>query len=256
MGAALHLAHAHQPLPGPKRKRGGGGGGGGDGYDAFVNRAWQDRRHTPESRELILAMGWLMRRDPNGYDADGKRINVFQRATDLLGYTGTGRYKRARIAHLIWGDRPRYERDRSVGRWRYGPCEAPMIRRDGRCGQGGVDRTHTVDPDTGWHTPVWFCRRHEHWGAQIDAARRAAPFVEPIPNAGGMLPAYLTHADGDDGWAKLYDEAAAYLQESWKRPVKYPFSADEWPRPGEEPAVEAQALPRLRLVAQDGELLA
>ena len=255
MGAALHLAHAHQPPLGPKRKRGGGDGSD-DGYDAFVNRVWQDKRHTPQSRELILAMAWLMRRDPNRYDANGGRINVFKRAADLLGVTGSGRYKRARIAHLIWDDRPRYERDRSAGRWRYGPCEAPMVRRDGLCGQGGVDHTYTVDPDTGWHTPVWFCRRHEPWAGRIDAARRAAAPVEPIPNTGGMLPAYLTHADGDDGWAKLYDEAAAYLQESWKRPVKYPFSADEWPRPGEEPAAETQTLPRLRLVAQDGELLA
>lgn len=252
MSAALHLAHAQQTPPGPKRKRGGGGGG--DGYDAFVNRAWQDKRHTPESRELILAMGWLMRRDPNMYDAEGRRINVFKRATALLGTKGTGRYERARIAHLVWGDRPRYERDRSVARWRYGPCEAPMVRREGLCGQSGVDNTYTVDPETGWHTPVWFCRRHEQWAAHIEAARKSAPFVEPIPNAGGMLPAYLTHADGDDGWAKLYDEAGDYLQETWRRPEKYPFSADDWPLPGEETRVKAE-VPRLRLVAQDGELL-
>lgn len=249
--AALHLAHVHQPLPSPKRKRGGGGGGD-DGYDAFVNRAWQDKRHTPESRELILAMAWLMRRDPNRYDSNGERINVFKRATDLLGDTGSGRYKRARIAHLIWGDRPRYERDQSVGHWRYGPCDAPMVRRDGLCGQGSADHTYTVDLDTGWHTPVWFCRRHESWAARIDGARRAAPPVEPIPNTGGMLPAYLTHADGDDGWAKLYDEAAAYLQKDWRRPVKYPFSADDWPLPGREPAPEPF---RLRLAAMDGELI-
>ncbi len=253
MGAALHLAHVHQAPPGPKRKRGGGGGGG--GYDAFVNRVWQDKRHTPESRELILAMAWLMRHDPNRVDENGNRVNVFRRATDLLGYSGTGRHKRARIAHLIWGDRPRYEHDRSDGRWRYGTCEAPMIRREGLCGQGSVDNTYTVDPDTGWRTPVWFCRRHEQWAAGIDAARRAAPPVEPIPNTGGMLPAYLTHAAGDDGWATLYDEAADYLREKWQRPVKYPFSADKWPGPGGELPAETVEPPRLRLAALDGELL-
>jgi hypothetical protein len=250
---ALHLAHAHQAPPGPKRKRKDGDGG--DGYDAFVNRVWQDRRHSPESRELILAMAWLMCRDPNRYGPDGEQVSAFKRASDLLGYTGSGRHKRARIAHLLWDDRPRYEHDRSVGRWRYGPCEAPMIRRDGLCGQDGVNNTYTVDSDTGWHTPVWFCRRHEPWAAKIESARRAAPRVEPIPNTGGMLPAYLAHGDGDDGWARLYDDAATYLQERWTRPVKYPFSADRWPRPGEEPPVEEVALPRLRLAALDGELI-
>ncbi len=251
MTAALHLAEVHQAPPGPKRKRGGGGGSG-DGYDAFVTRVWQDERHTPESRELLLAMAWLLRRDPNANDLHGNRINVFKRATDLLGYTGSGQRKRARIAQLVWGDRPRYEQTKSPGPWRYGPCEAPMIRRDGPCGQESVNNTYTVDPGTGWHTPAWFCRRHETWAAKIDAARLAAPLVEPIPNTGGMLPAYLTHADGDDGWAKLYDAAADYLREKWTRPVVHPFSADDWPTPGREPVAPRA---RLRLAALDGELL-
>ena len=127
------------------------------------------------------------------------------------------------------------------------------LRRDGPCGQDGVDTTYTVDPVTGWHAPVWFCRRHERWAADIEAARKAAAFGEPVPNTGGMLPAYLTHAEGDDGWAKLYDEAGDYLRERWQRPVKYPFSADDWPTPGKDRAqVE---LPRLRLVVVDGELV-
>lgn len=251
MGAALHLAHVHQAPPGPKRKRKGGGGGS-DGYDKLVTRIWQDPRQTPESRELLLLLTWLISRDPNRYDENGDPVSVWARADKILGWTDTGAYKRQRVAELVYADRPRYE----MGRASDSGCRAPMIRREGLCGSSSSDTTSTVDPATGWRTPVSYCRRHETWGRALHTAQRAMPKVNPIPNKGGLMPSYLSLTTGQEGWQRIYEEAARALQRSWEPPAGFGLKADDWPTPGAEPAVPAVEYPRLRLAAVDGELLA
>ncbi|WP_435245203.1 hypothetical protein [Streptomyces tendae] len=251
MGAALHLAHAEATAttPDPRRKRRGGGG---DGYDALVRRVYEDRRHTPQSRELILLLAWLLRRDPNRVDADGAPVSVWSRAREVLGEYKTGPYPGSRLADLLHADRPRYEPEHRDDVWQQRRCAAPMIRRAGLCGQHATDHSISVDPETGWHTPHWYCRRHAAWGHQLDAARRAAARVEPIPNRGGLLPAYLVMASGDEGWCRLYREAAEWKRDIWKPPVKYGLSVDSWPTPGVE---QAPPRARLYLAALDGTLL-
>ncbi|MEV7681470.1 hypothetical protein AB0O64_23395 [Streptomyces sp. NPDC088341] len=251
MGAALHLAHAEAPVTAsdPRRKKGGGGGG---GYDALVRRVYGDRRHTPQSRELILLLAWLLRRDPARVDADGAPVSCWARAREILGEYKTGPYPGSRLADLLFADRPRYEPDHRDDLWQQRRCAAPMIRREGLCGHHAIDHSISVDPGTGWHTPLWYCRRHSAWGHQHDAARRAAAPVEPVPNRGGMLPAYLVAKNGDESWAQLYRDATTWKRGTWKRPVKYGLSADGWPTPGVEPTTPRA---RLYLAALDGTLL-
>jgi hypothetical protein len=247
MGAALHLAHAHQIPPGPKRKRGGGGGSG-DGYDALVTRIWRDGRHTPESRELLLLLAWLISRDPDRFDTDGSRINTWARADKILGTQGSGYNKRQRVAILVHGDRPRYESSHGFGHG----CQAPMIRRAGECGKPGTTSTHRVDPVTGWRTLVWSCARHDQWGREQHALMMAAPKVEPIPNRGGLMPSYLKLKTGDAGWIGVYENAAQVCRTTWEPPKEYGITADDWPTPGKD---RVPSPPRLHLAALDGELL-
>lgn len=240
MGAALHLAHIHQPTV-PKRKRKGGGGGD-DGYDRFVARIYQDPRMTPESRELLLLLAWLVKRDPDRLEPDGTPKppgSVWKRAANILGEYGPGPRKGSRLADLIDADRPRYEPPRPS--WE---CRAPMVRRRGECGQQAVNHTYTADPVTGWQTPQPYCRRHETWGHKLDAALRADP-VEPIPNRGGLMPSYLRADGGDQAWIPLYRRASDWKRSLWEPPARYGLRADDWPVPGETPAPEPV---RLRLI--------
>lgn len=250
MGAALHLAHAHQAPPGPKRKRKRGGGGG-DGYDALVSRVYQDQRMTPEARELILLLAWLAARDPNRYDTDGNLISWRKRASRILGEYGPGPRKQSRLADLLYADRPRYEDERDG--WEQRLCAAPMIRRPGPCGQHAVGHDYTVDQETGWRTAVWYCRRHESWGHSLRAQRHANPGLEPIPNAGGLVTSYLMTDGQEQAWARLYTEAAVWKRDRrWEPPKKYGVRADDWPIPGK--MLEPEPV-RLRLAAVDGELI-
>ncbi|MEU3656463.1 hypothetical protein AB0E67_27380 [Streptomyces sp. NPDC032161] len=247
MGAALHLAHATEtPARARKRKRGGGGG---DGYDQLVTRVYQDPRMTPEARELILLLAWLTARDPNRFDEDGNPIRVWRkRASDILGEYGHGRRKESRLADLLYADRPRYDLPRPS--WE-ALCAAPMIRREGLCGQPARGHDYEVDQETGWKTPVYFCRRHEPWGRQVHQQRVLEPGPEPIPNAGGLVPSYFAGSDLK-AWARLYKEAAVWKHDRlWEPPKAYGLCADDWPVPGHDPVPQKA---RLRLVLGGGDL--
>lgn len=253
MGAALHLAHVTE-LPTRKRKRKGGGGGG-DVYDQIVARVYQDPRMTPEARELILLIAWLTARDPNRFDENGNLNRRWRkRASDILGEYGHGPRKQSRLADLLYADRPRYEQPRSS--WD-AECAAPMIRRKGSCGQPASRETYKVDSETGWHTSVFFCRRHESWGEQLREQRRREPGPEPIPNAGGLLPSYFVGSDSHTderlaAWARLYTEAAVWKRDRlWEPPKAYGLCADDWPVPGQDPIPQKA---RLRLVLGGGDL--
>lgn len=249
MGAALHFAHAHQ-APVKKRRPKRTGGGDGDGYDALVARVYQDQRMTPEARELILLLAWLAVRDPNRYDTDGNLISWRKRASAILGEYGPGPHRGSRLADLLYVDRPRYEDKRSG--WEERQCAAPMIRRDGLCGQHAIGHDYTVDQETGWRTAVWFCRRHESWGNALRTQRAANPGPEPIPNAGGLTTSYLMAEGQQQAWAQLYTEAAAWKHDRyWEPPKAYGVVADDWPVPGKAPVPQRA---RLRLVIGNGGL--
>jgi hypothetical protein len=250
VGAALHLAHAQEPAPGPGGKTKGGGGSG-DGYDAIVTRVYRDDRHTPETRDLILLMAWLAARDP---DRHTTTVGFWERAGNVLGRYKLGLREKPRLADLIAADLPRYAIDYRSDAWQRHVCAAPMIRRDGLCGQHATNHTESIDAN-GWLSPIWYCRRHADWGRKQEAAyreaRKTAP--PPVPNAGGLMPSYFRNKNGDQGWIEVYEWAAKWKYESWKVPEPYGLRADDWPRPDREaPQWEP---PRLRLAAANGKLV-
>lgn len=235
-------------------------------YDELCREVYGDPRLPPGTRELALAMGWVMFRRPQA--AAGK---PFWREVRLL--LGNERFGGPRVWELLAADAPRYERpyaDRSTA-----TCEGPRLRpyrsRNIRPRQfppptiyvpeGGVkppyDQTeggrvcgaHATIHVTEWDMVTGqvtaehsFCRRHEQRAREVGeqlAARGERP--PPIPNVGGLLPCFFK-AD----WERLYTRAneKALHGRRWEPPY-HGICADEWPTPGRGPVPRR---PRLSVV--------
>lgn len=245
MGAALHLAHAHQPTP-PKRRPKRKGGGDGGKFSEYAQRIYQDDRANSETRSLLLAIAYVITMVPLDDDT-----TVWKETAKALGVPRL-RYRNS-LQELVRQDIPAYE---PPGR-RYGTdpmdrlCMGPRVRPhpDGPddwrntmkvCGAPAQEKVIEKDPATGWHTNRWFCtRHHDHLvrvREQVRAQNEHAP--DPIPNKGGLLPCYF-----DSDWVRVYAWALGW---DWT-PPSYGYRADDWPVPGRDPITTPQRA-RLRLV--------
>jgi hypothetical protein len=87
-------------------------------------RIWNDSRLPPGTRELTLAMMWVLHREPEHPPGGG----YWRRVRELLGRAGV--ITRAghgwRIHDLVAGDAPRY--DPGGYSWANGSCEGPRVR--------------------------------------------------------------------------------------------------------------------------------
>lgn len=87
---------------------------------------------------------------------------------------------------VLSGDLPRYQAEQTRGR----RCVAPMIRRDGECGQRGSISLMDYDPATGAARLVDFCARHKDQAGPVQARQRewaANGRPRPPANNGGIL---------------------------------------------------------------------
>ncbi|MGW2863327.1 hypothetical protein [Streptomyces sp. NPDC001205] len=95
---------------------------------------------------------------------------------------------------------------------------------DGLCGATSHHRVLERDPETGWMTAHWFCKRHhehaERVAEQVRDQNGRAP--EPVPNTGGLLPVFFA-AD----WETVYRR----YRPGWT-PPSYGICADGWLVPG------------------------
>lgn len=91
-------------------------------------------------------------------------------------------------------------------------CGAPMIRRDGLCGQHATQRELVTDHDTGRRSYSGACGRPEHrqWLAGVVARNRADAPPRPAANVGGVLERHLPEI----GWREVY----LYLDPKWTPP--------------------------------------
>lgn len=245
MGAALHLAHAHQPTP-PKRRPKRKGGGDGGKFSQYAQRIYQDDRANSETRSILLAIAYVITMVPLDNDT-----TVWKETAKALGVPRLRH--RGSLQELVRQDIPAYE---PPGR-RYGTdpmdrlCMGPRVRPhpDGPddwrntmkvCGAPAQEKVIEKDPATGWHTNRWFCtRHHDHLvrvREQVRDQNENAP--EPIPNKGGLLPCYF-----DSDWVRVYAWALGW---DWA-PPSYGYRADDWPVPGRDPITTPQRA-RLRLV--------
>lgn len=198
-------------------------------YDDLTACIWHDKRCPPGTRELLLAMAWVLLRDqtrPAGAD-------VWRTVGTLLGRDRIGRW---RYRQLIAADAPRYEPPNTL---HAAFCEAPRVRTVGVCGERASVNCHAVerDPRTGWCVDHWFCARHRDHYERVTAQIAAAPAApEPIPNTGGLIGCYFA-CDLE----RLYRQRAPH----WVPPT-YGLCADDWPTPGVD--VARSSRPRLRLI--------
>jgi hypothetical protein len=241
-------------------------------HDELQAAIWDDeRRMPPGTREVALAVAWVLHREPEN------REHVWRRVKAMCGpYEYTGGW---RLHELVAKDAPRYE----PGRYSCtgGGCEGPRLRpykprrpayldeclvsshhphlgdcrytvvhgglgglpeHDDRvCGAYGTIQVTEKDMVTGWDTEHWFCSRHIERAREVKAqlAAMGAP-PEPIPNRGGLLPRYFA---GD--WAKVYAEHCEIMLRHWAVPY-YGVDADDWPVPGKTLIPKR---PRLALVS-------
>lgn len=235
-------------------------------YDELCRQVYEDTRLPPGTREVALAMGWVMFRHPDRPNG----APFWKHARQILRGNEIGK---ARLWDLIAADAPRYEQPGK--NWHTpGGCEGPRLRpyrprhqdmstqhtivhvvsgantqehdhTDGGrvCGARGAISIPEADMITGWVHDHWFCQRHAQRAREVRdqlAARGEPP--PPIPNVGGLLPCYFK-AD----WETLYGQAVRRAfrgPRAWEPPY-HGLSADDWPIPGKQPIPKR---PRLSVV--------
>lgn len=116
-------------------------------------------------------------------------------------------------------------------------CGAPMIRRQGPCGQSASRRALITDAMTGRKQWLAGCKRHEEWfntQVRLNAAdvNAIADAVQPPANAGGVLARHIPEIDWEAVWVSL--------DPTWTAPPE-----------GEEELVSVY--PKLRLVVSEAD---
>lgn len=161
------------------------------------------------------------------------RIDRDERSWSHYGTKAWGSAPRYQVRDVLLKDIRRYDAIKDAEE--RGParrCGAPMIRRQGPCGQSASRRAMLTDTLTGRQQWIAGCKRHEEWfNAQVRANRakvgEIAEAVRPPANAGGVLARHIPEIDWEAAWTKL--------DPSWTRP------------PEAEPEV-VEVYPKLRLV--------
>jgi hypothetical protein len=241
-------------------------------YAKLVHRIYCDRRAAPPARELLLAVAYALflasgepgrvlntaaralGRDSTGHPrfdalvaADAPRYEPPRAAADW-GPGGAPGCEAPRLRPYVYRPRqaPSPLDDEVVVPLR--PLPEPVVHVDpgyvlpvdprnahGICGADSHHKVLELDPRTGWVLPHWFCKRHvdhaERVAEQVREQNTAAP--EPIPNCGGLLPAYFTAP-----WEDVYRR---YAPANWS-PPSYGLCADDWPDPGNPPPASSRRL--------------
>lgn len=111
-------------------------------YDDLTTRIWRDKRCTPGTRELLLAIAWILGRDPN-YDTlpNRERGSYLWRQLRVMLGPDERRRRQPRYKTLLADDAPRYVPPNT---WPdQAGCEAPRLRpyRPRSTGNGIVSPT-------------------------------------------------------------------------------------------------------------------
>lgn len=164
-------------------------------YDDLTARIWRDKRCTPGTRELLLAIAWVVARDPEycrltGSSAGGGRYLWGQMAAMLGAERGRPRYKQ-----LVADDTPRYEPPNT---WPDRVCEAPRIRAY-RPRSSGAPLS----------SPTCLIGQHPHLGGcryTVVHSDTSAPAVKPAAEPSAICGAdpksdfHLIERDPRTGW--------------------------------------------------------
>lgn len=163
-------------------------------FDDLTTRIWRDKRCTPGTRELLLAIAWVMARDPDyaGVPNTERGRDLWRQLAGMLGRDG--RLRRPRYKQLVADDAPRYEPPNT---WTHRACEAPRIRayRPRASGNGVVSATCLI----GQHPHLGECRRTViHSDAAV--APKLAPDQSATCDASPKFEFHLVERDPLTGW--------------------------------------------------------
>ncbi|MER5973296.1 hypothetical protein ABT112_26820 [Streptomyces sp. NPDC002055] len=120
MGAALHLAHAHQASA-RKRRPKQTGGGDGSTFAEYAHRIYQDQRADAKSRQLLLAVAYALTMAPVDEDT-----GIWAAVRAAL---GTGESSPVTLRQLVRHDLPRYAPPGT--KWQNASAPAPVPNRGG-----------------------------------------------------------------------------------------------------------------------------
>jgi hypothetical protein len=156
----------------------------------------------PECTDELLALGIAL------LDFAVLRINRDEKTWRHYAERAWGPRNNQRIKYVLKGDIRRYDalkdaEQRDPAR----RCGAPMVRRQGPCGQSGSLRALLTDAQTGRKQWIAACSRHRDWFEGRVRSNRAEVEVanpeRPAANAGGVLARHIPEIDWPATWLKI-----------------------------------------------------
>lgn len=169
------------------------------------NRAIQEMLEDPDLNDNLLLIAIAFRAVVIGHHFTRRStwLDAVCEATGLRLYT---------VQHHIGRDVPRYQAPTpgyDVS------CDAPMIRRDGPCGQRASHHLYDIDPATGEQWGIHRCGRHfdrSLWLARDVHWREWTTNGKPSPphNTGGILRRHFPNVI----WEEIYAWAAPHVEQT------------------------------------------
>ncbi len=146
---------------------------------------------------LLLGVAFARFLDYGGIPL-GEKLNTKHVAGAVF---GSGQMGQRRVKGALADDARSYQRPSLT--WQDRVCGAPMIRRDGTCGQRSAWERVVTNWATGEESWLLACRRHVPWyDEQARENREAKPdrLVLPAANHGGLLARHIP----EFGWPKIW----------------------------------------------------
>jgi len=195
-------------------------------YDNLTTRIWQDKRLTPGTRELLLAISWVLTRDPDyaALPSPERGSYLWRQLAVMLGRDERMRRPTPRYKQLVADDAPRYVPPND---WGDRFCEAPRIRpfRPRTTGNGIVSSACLIAR----HPHSGQCRYTVVRGAVSVAVK---PAVEPSAtcDAPAKTDLHLVERDPRNGW-HIYHDFCGRHRDHYERVKTQLANAPEAPEP-------------------------
>jgi len=196
-------------------------------FDDLTTRIWQDKRLTPGTRELLLAIGWVLARDPDyaALPSSERGTYLWRQLAVMLGRDERMRRPTPRYRQLVADDAPRYVPPNTWFDQAW--CEAPRIRpyRPRTTGNGIVSSACLIAR----HPHSGQCRYTVVSGAASVAVKPAA---EPSAtcDAPAKLDFHLVERDPLTGWHISHDFCGRH-RDHYERVKTQLANAPEAPEP-------------------------
>ncbi len=167
-------------------------------YRRRINAMLED----PECNTELFALGVAL------LDYVVLRINSEERSWAYYAKRAWGETSRHRIRDVLGKDIRRYDAiSDATSRDPARRCGAPMVRRQGPCGQSASLRALLTDPDTGRKQWIAACSRHREWFEGRVRSNRAQVEVanpeRPPANTGGVLARHIPEIDWHEIWLRI-----------------------------------------------------